>query len=219
MKTVRILKRVAFCSLFGLSISFMASCGTPKNFQNQNAVMDQQQQNRVTQDVAVAADPCDEYAMLDPVKRASGIGTHFKEATATNLAQTNARANLAKALQTMIMAATKTYAGSHELFTADDTESASITDQSAKAEDFELSLAKGLVKGAPIVKKSRYKTPNNQWKIFVCVEMNASIAEIAAEVAKSYAEKLTPEQKTRIDFDAYKFEESLKEQFENYSGL
>ena len=215
MKTVRFLKNAAFCSLVCLSISFMASCGSSKNYQSQN----QNQQSSISQDVAVAADPCDEYAMLDPVKRASGIGTHFKEATATNIAQTNARANLAKALQTMIKAATKTYAGSHELFTADETESASITDQSGKTEDFELSLAKGLVKGAPIVKKSRYKTPNNQWKIFVCVEMNASIAEIAAEVAKSYAEKLTPEQKTRIDFDAYKFEESLKEEFENYSGL
>ncbi len=214
MKTVRFLKHVAFYSLLGLSIPFMVSCGSSKSAQN-NA---KSQQNQIIQDVAVAAEPCDEYAMSDPVRRASGNGVHFKEVTATNLAQLNARANLARALQSMIETATENYADGNDMFTAEEMESASITDQSAKVKDWEKGVAKEIVKGAPIVKKSRYRTANNQWNIYVCVELKTSVAEIAARVTRAFEEAFSPEQKARISFDACKFEESMKEEFNNHLG-
>lgn len=214
MKTVRFLKHVAFYSLLGLSIPFMVSCGSSKSAQN-NA---KSQQNQIIQDVAVAAEPCDEYAMSDPVRRASGNGVHFKEVTATNLAQLNARANLARALQSMIETATENYADGNDMFTAEEMGSASITDQSAKVKDWEKGVAKEIVKGAPIVKKSRYRTANNQWNIYVCVELKTSVAEIAARVTRAFEEAFSPEQKARISFDACKFEESMKEEFNNHLG-
>ncbi len=211
MKTFRFLKHVAFCSLFGLSISFMVSCSSSKSTQNST-------KSQIIQDVAVAAEPCDEYAMADPIRRASGNGVHFKEVTATNLAQLNARANLARALQSMIETATGNYADSNDMFTAEEAESASITDQSAKVKDWEKGVAKEIVKGAPIVKKSRYRTANNQWNIYVCVELKTSIAEIAAQVTRAFEEAFSPEQKARISFDACKFEESIKEEFNIHLG-
>lgn len=214
MRTLHFLKHVAFYSLLGLSIPFMVSCGSSKSAQN-NA---KSQQNQIIQDVAVAAEPCDEYAMSDPVRRASGNGVHFKEVTATNLAQLNARANLARALQSMIETATENYADGNDMFTAEEMGSASITDQSAKVKDWEKGVAKEIVKGAPIVKKSRYRTANNQWNIYVCVELKTSVAEIAARVTRAFEEAFSPEQKARISFDACKFEESMKEEFNNHLG-
>ena len=215
MRTFHFLRHAAFCSLLGLSIPFMVSCGSSKNSQNSA----KSQQNQVVQDVAVAAEPCDEYAMMNPVKRASGNGVHSKETTATNMAQLNARANLAKALQSMIEAATENYADGNDMFTAEEAESASITDQSAKVKDWEKGVAKEIVKGAPIVKKSRYRTANNQWNIYVCIELKASIAEMAAQVTRAFEEAFSPEQKARISFDACKFEESIKTEFKNNSGV
>ena len=211
MRTFHFLKHAAFCSLLGLSILFMASCASSKNPQYGA----KSQQNQVIQDVAVAAEPCDEYAMMNPVKRASGNGIHVKEATATNMAQLNARANLARALQTMIETATENYADGNDMFTAEEAESAGITDQTAKANDWEKGVAKEIVKGAPIVKKSRYRTANNQWNIYVCVELNESVAEMAARVARAFEKAFSPEQKARIGFDACKFEESIKTEFNN----
>ena len=229
MKNSRFLKNAVFCSLLGLSVSFMVSCGSSKNSQNdmmmqmmQQMMMQQQQQNQNQnqnqQDKVVASDPCDDYAMEDPVRRASGSGVHFKESTATNLAQLNARANLARALQSYIETGTENYSGGTELFSADDGEGTSVTDQTSNVEDREYGLAKELIKGAVIVKKSRYKTPNNQWKIHVCVEYQASIAEMAAQIAKTYSEKLTPEQKARVKFDEQRFQEQMEKTLNSYKG-
>lgn len=174
--------------------------------------------NQVPQNVAVASEPCDDYAFEAPSKRASGVGTHFKEATATNLAQLNARANLARALQQCVETATKNYTDAKELFSADEASSAYVTDQSAGAGDREAGWAKELIKGAPIVKKTRYKTPNNQWEIHVCVEYQESVAAMAAKIAKVFNEKLTQEQKTRIDFNEQKFQQEMKEAMGDYKG-
>lgn len=174
--------------------------------------------NQIPQNVAVASEPCDNYAFEAPAKRASGVGTHFKEATATNLAQLNARANLAKALQQCVETATKNYADAKELFSADEASSAYVTDQSVGAADREAGWAKELIKGAPVVKKTRYKTPNNQWEIHVCVEYQESVAEMAAEITKVFNEKLTQEQKARIDFNEQKFLQEMKEAMGDYKG-
>lgn len=174
--------------------------------------------NQISQNIAVASEPCDDYAFEAPAKRASGVGTHFKEVTATNLAQLNARANLARALQQCVETATKNYADAKELFSADEDSSAYVTDQSAGAGDREAGWAKELIKGAPIVKKTRYKTPNNQWEIHVCVEYQESVAEMAAKITKVFNEKLTQEQKARIDFNEKKFQEEMKEAMGDYKG-
>lgn len=231
MKNIRFLKKAVFCSLLGLSASFMVSCGSSKNSQNEMMMqmmqmMQQQQQNQQNnavanqgqQDIAVALDPCIEYAMEEPAKRAYGTGVHFKESTATNLAQLNARANLARALQTCIETATEDYSGGTELFSADDKQGASVTDQTSNTDDREYGIAKELIKGAAIVKMSRYKTPNNQWKIIVCVEYQTSVAEMAAQVAKVYSEKLTSEQKARVKFDEQKFKEQMEKSLSGYKG-
>lgn len=232
MKNVRFLKQVLFSSFFGLLVFSMFSCGSSKNSQNEmmmqmmQQMMQQQQQNQQNnavanqgqQDIAVALDPCIEYAMEEPAKRASGTGVHFKEATATNLAQLNARANLARALQSCIETATERYGGGTELFSADDEQDASVTDESSNTDDREYGIAKELIKGAAIVKMSRYKTPKNQWKIIVCVEYQTSVAEMAAQVAKVYSEKLTPEQKARVKFDEQKFKEQMEKSLSGYKG-
>lgn len=229
MKNFRYLKNAVLGSLLGLLVSFMVSCGSSKNSQNEMMMqmmqMMQQQQNQNQQDVAesnqdlqaVADEPCDVYAMEDPARRASGSGEHYKESTATNLAQLNARANLARALQSHIEAGTSNYSGGTELFSADE-QSSSATDQNNNVNDREYAIAKEVVKGATIVKKSRYKTANNQWKIYVCVEYQASIAEMAAQIAKAYNEKLTPEQKDRVKFNEQRFQEEMEKSLNNYKS-
>ena len=92
MKKFSFLAAVAFAAL-------LCSCGGSKQMAYVPIAAAAVNNNQIPQNVAVASEPCDDYAYEAPSKRASGVGTHFKEATATNLAQLNARANLARALQ------------------------------------------------------------------------------------------------------------------------
>lgn len=211
MKKFSFLTAVAFAAL-------LSSCGGSKQTAYVPIAAAAVNNNQIPQNVAVASEPCDDYAFEAPSKRASGVGTHFKEATATNLAQLNARANLARALQQCVETATKNYGDGKELFSADEASSAYVTDQSAGVADREAGWAKELIKGAPIVKKTRYKTPNNQWEIHVCVEYQESVAAMAAKIAKVFNEKLTQEQKTRIDFNEHKFQQEMQEAMGDYKG-
>lgn len=210
------MKKSTFLTLIALVV-FMQSCGNLK--QASTVPASNVSQNQVQQDIEVALDPCEEYALLAPSKRAAGTGVHFKETTATNLAQLNARANLAKALQQCVEAATKNYADAKELFSADEESSSYVTDQSASVGDREAGWARELIKGAPVVMKKKYKTPNNQWRIYVCVEYQESVAEMAAKITKVFNEKLSQEQKARIDFNEQKFKQEMQEAMGAYKGV
>lgn len=210
------MKKSTFLTLIALVV-FMQSCGNLK--QASTVPASNVSQNQVQQDIEVALDPCEEYALLAPSKRAAGTGVHFKETTATNLAQLNARANLAKALQQCVEAATKNYADAKELFSADEESSSYVTDQSASVGDREAGWARELIKGAPVVMKKKYKTTNNQWRIYVCVEYQESVAEMAAKITKVFNEKLSQEQKARIDFNEQKFKQEMQEAMGAYKGV
>ena len=210
------MKKFTFFASIALAM-FMQSCGSSQ--QVATAPVNVVSQNQVQQDIEVALNPCEEYSLKATSQRAVGTGVHFRETTADNLAQLNARANLAKALQQCVQAATKNYADGKELFAADGESSSYVTDQSAGVADSEAGWAKELIKGAPVVMKRKYKTPDNQWRIYVCVEYQESVAEMAAKITKVFNEKLTQEQKARIDFNEQKFKQEMQEAMGDYKGV
>lgn len=203
------MKKILYLVIATMVVGGFTSCGS------QRAVS----RKSLTGDIAIKDEPCEEYAMKKPTKRASGMGLHFQETTARNLAELNARAQLARALQTCIESASSSYSGGTTLFTVNEEGvGVSINDQSATVDDREASLAKELVQGAPVVKISKYKTPDNQFRVFVCVEYSEEVVEMAAKVAKVFNERLTPEQKMKVKFDEEMFRKKVEESFASYSG-
>lgn len=203
------MKKEIFLTLVILAVIVgLSSCGANRA----------QSRQEVTGDIAIAAEPCEEYAMKEPARRASGTGMHFQETTARNLAELNARAQLARNLQTCIESATSSYSGGTTLFSADSLAGVPRTDQTASIDDKESGIAKELVKGATVVKQSKYMTKNNQYRIYVCVEYNEDVPQVAAKVAKAMSELLTPEQKTKVKFDEEMFRQKMEATFKDYSG-
>lgn len=118
MKKINILAFIAMVMI----VTSITSCGTTKNGVSAS---------KVTGDVLIEANPCEEYAMAKPAQRASGMGQHFQETTARNLAELQARAALARALQVCVEETIKDYGDGTTLFSANETESSSASDQSA----------------------------------------------------------------------------------------
>ena len=170
-------------------------------------------------ETALVDEPCDVYAMLAPAKRATGEGIHFQASTARNVAELNARAQLARALQVCIEATSKTFADGATKFAADDTTGTSGTDQTASLADRAAGIAKELIKGAPVVKMSRYKTANNQYRVYVCVEYSEEVPQMAAKIAKTFKDQLTPDEKLRIKFNEELFKKEMEETFKDYKGV
>lgn len=201
MKKFSFLAAVAFAAL-------LCSCGGSKQ------VSQQSMESYSYQKVQVAVDPCQEYADLDPSRRAAGSGIHFRETTATNAAQLAARGNLAKMMKQLIDDQIKSYAKGEELYASDrNSVGATVADEKAGLDESIAGWATELVQYAAIVKRSRYKTQDNRWEIHVCLELKQNPDEIAAAVTEKFAEKLTPEQKKSIGFDEEKFLKDMKKRF------
>lgn len=203
------MKKLYYLAVIATAI-LAVSCGTTKK-----AVP----ASKFTGDVLIEANPCEEYAMQKPAQRAAGMGQHFQETTAKNQAELQARATLARTLQTCIEATIKDYADGTTLFSADDVEGSSVTDQSALLNDRTEGMTKELIKGAVVVKESKYRTPNNQYKIYVCVEYNDDVAQMAEKVAKSFNELLTEDQKMRVKFNEQQFKMEMEAKMAAYKGI
>lgn len=191
------------------TVMFATSCGSPKKAVSSS---------EVTGDVLIAMEPCEEYAMQKPAQRASGMGIHFQESTAKNMAELQARAALARALQSCIETTITNYADGTTLFSADKTQGTSVTDQSAAINDRAEGMANELIKGAVMVKISKYHTPNNQYKIYVCLEYQEDVAQMASKISKSFGEMLTQDQKLNVKFNEQQFKEEMEKKLKDYKG-
>lgn len=198
-----------------IAVATMAiSCGTANQATNQTTTTSAHPNEQ-----HLANDPCEDYALENPSKRAAGMGLHFQKSTAKNQAELEARAALAKSLQTCIETNIKNYADAATLYSADNQNGQSVTDQTASLNDRAAGMSKELVTGAPVVKISTYMTQNNQYRVYVCVEYSESVSEMAEKIAKRYNEMLTDEQKARINFNELEFQKTQEEAFNNYKGV
>lgn len=143
--------------------------------------------------------PCIEYAMMKPKTRAYGDGTHFKESTATNIAEAQARGKFARRIEAAVLSATEEIGISLEKYSGDAMGGSSATDQSAEANDMVSSIAAQCIKNTYIVKISRYYTENQQYKIYVCLEFGGSEDEMADQIVQSVVDKISEADRAKIE--------------------
>ncbi|GHT10487.1 hypothetical protein AGMMS4956_01930 [Bacteroidia bacterium] len=179
----------------------MAGCGTTK-------VVDS------TGKKAIVSDPCEELQQQQPAKRAVGKGTHFKEMTARNIAEAQGRAQFARALSAAVKTATDEQGYSFELYSADAKTGGAVTDQGSKSNDLVSSVANEVVANTVVIKTSKYQLPNDQFEVWVCLEYQKSVAEMAAEVAKKVAQRIPDEQKMKMNFEFDRYRERIEKELE-----
>jgi hypothetical protein len=150
---------------------------------------------------AVEQDICEKLQEEKPTLRAVGIGQHFKESTARNIAEAQARAQFARSLASKIKASTSEDAGSYEVYSGDAAAGNSVSDQGAKSNDFVDAATEEVVVGAVPIKISKYILPNKQYKVYVCLEYQKGVSALAAEVARGVEQKIPDEQKLKMNFE------------------
>ena len=157
--------------------------------------------------------PCVEYAMLKPRVRAYGDGMHFKEATATNIAEMQARGKFARKIESAVLSATEAVGVDMSKYAGDQTSGQYVTDQSAETNDLVTSIASQLIRNTAIVKVARFFTDNNQYKIYVCLEFVDGEDAMMAQVEKAVKDKISPEDRAKIDARHDEFRNRI------YSGM
>ncbi len=234
MKDFRVFKQFVCGSLAGVSMMFMASCGSSKQAQNDAIMMqmmqmmqqqqqqqNQQQSQKNQQDdnsygVEIKKTDTELYAEQAPGKRSAANGQGFTKEAAEQLARNNARAKYAEAIETAVIAAAKTVYGETSEFAADEETGESGTEGGQKQHTLAQSIAEQAITNTNVVKTQTFRAKNNRYTVFVCLEYNGEVAELAANIAQQVKQRVSEKSRQRIEKDLSKFEEEVKfELFKN----
>jgi hypothetical protein len=181
----------------------MMACGSKK-----------QALQATTGQVAIEQDVCEKLQEEKPAVRASGVGEHFKEMTARNIAEAQARGQFVRALEAKIKTSTAQDAGGYSLYAGDSTSGNSVDDQMAKANDFVQSIANDVAANMVLIKTSKYILPNKQYKVYVCLEYTEGVSAMAAKIATKVAQKIPDEEKLKMNFEFEQYRKRIEEELE-----
>ena len=148
---------------------------------------------------ALPEEPCIALAEEAPAIRKYGNGQHFKESTARNLAESQARASFARSIAAAVKTATEEIGVSLDKYAGDNTDGRSVSDQSGEANDFVMSIASEIVKNTHPIKTTRYLKSNNQYNIYVCLEYMGTENQMAEQIEDSLKDKISPEDRAKLE--------------------
>lgn len=169
----------------------ICSCGATKQ-----AVTSTQQSAIGT---ALPEEPCITLSEEAPAIRKYGNGQHFKEATAKNIAEAQARSSFARSIAAAIVAATEEIGASMSKYAGDDAQGMSVSDQSDETNDYVMSIANEIVNNTHPIKTSRYILPNRQFNIYVCLEYMGDQNQMVEDIEKKVKDKISPEDRAKIE--------------------
>lgn len=132
--------------------------------------------------------------------RASAVGESLDQATAKKKAMSNAKADLAGTIQTTIKATIDNYVNSREMNNKESVEE--------RFEGLSREVINQKLSGVITICEKTFKTPENKYKTYVCLELGAD------DLVDAINERLTKEESLRIDYDYEKFKEEFNKEME-----
>ena len=155
----------------------------------------------------------EEYALKEPGKRAAGKGVSARESMAQQLAEMNARRQFSDALSAAILSACKEFGLQFTQYAGDDEEGMNIADEGSKATTLVKSISENVIKNTTVVKKNKFfKKKNRRYTIYVCLEYNGSVAEMAEEATKSLKQKVSGNDRAKLEREMKDFEAEIEKQ-------
>lgn len=136
--------------------------------------------------------------------RASAMGFSNSQEIAGQKAMTSARMKLASAIQTVTKTVTDNYLSSYEM---GQEEEAKSRFQSLTREVIDQTL-----NGVRVICQKLMKSPDGQYKSYVALELGSM------DVAKAISNKVSSDDKLRIDFEYEKFKKVFDEEMKNMSA-
>jgi hypothetical protein len=198
MKKILIIAAIAACA------GAVSSCGGPKPLSQQSA----------TGFVDMEKDACQTMAEEKPDIRAYGSGQHFKEMTARNIAETQARGQFARAIATAITASTDDKGNASVAYDSD-TQAADIREaQNAGSDDWVNGIAQEEIRNTAVIHSTKkYNPTTKQYLIAVCLEYREGVSALATSIARK-VEKLSQDRKLEMNFEFEQYRNRIQAELE-----
>lgn len=199
------MKKTYFAVITMAAVLFSA-CGSTQKVANQSGTSTTANPYGVVQESNV----CIDLQEQDPVRRQYGMGQHFKESTAGNLAEAQARGAFARKVRSAVLSATDEINLAMEVHSHNQANGGAVSDQTSTTNDWTNSVAVAVVNNLITIKTLRYYDAEKQiWTIFKCLEYNGTVEEMASKIVESIKEQISPDDKARIEAQNDKFRQSV----------
>jgi hypothetical protein len=146
--------------------------------------------------------PCSgpDYFTTSKVFRANSIGESMDQVTSKSKALTNARNELASAIQTTVKTVTDNYTNSTALNKKEELEQ--------KFESLNREVVNQTLSGIRTICEKLVQTKDGNYKTYIAIELSAD------DLVKKYNERLSSDDKLKIDYDYQKFKETFDKEME-----
>ncbi len=157
--------------------------------------------------VAVAGEkevvvPCSgpDFFTTDKIFRANSVGESMDQVTSKKIAETNARNELAQAIQTTVKTVTDNYTNSRSMNRKEELEQ--------KFESLNREVVDQTLSGIRTICEKLMRTTENRYKTYIAIELSAD------DLVKKYNERMSTDDKLKIDYDYQKFKDTFDKEME-----
>src|ERR1700754_2382673 len=146
--------------------------------------------------------PCSgpEYFTTKDAFRPNSIGESQDQVTSKKKALTNARNELAQAIQTTVKTVTDNYVNSREMNNREEVEE--------RFESLNREVVDQTISGVRTLCEKLMKTQEGTYKTYVAIELSAD------ELVKKYNERISADERLKIDYDYEKFKETFNKEMD-----
>lgn len=187
-----IMKKIFVLSSVFAAMLAITSCGSSKTVQAPAG------------DVSVYV-PCSglEYKTNNEYFRANAMGLSSDMNIAKQKAMSAARTQLAQSIETTVKAVTDDYASSYQ-----DGEN---EEGKRRFQELGLQATKQKLSGIRTICEETMRTPEGKYKVYVAIELSGN------EIKEAMANRISNDDKLRIDFEYEKFKKVFDEEMKNYN--
>lgn len=235
MKNIRVFKQFVCGSLAGVSMMFMASCGSSKQAQNDAMMMQmmqmmqQQQQTQQPQQqtqsasanslgVEIAKSPAQQYAEAADATtmRAWASYNGFADDQLEQVAANIARGELANMLAVFVQNALEDFV---DRATVQGQTSDGAAKKKIKDDEVQTKLkvvSEALIKGSKMVRSNRYGQADGTHTAYVCVEIEPKMIAEKIKNDAALINAISDDERLKIAFKSKMFDEEMQSSFERF---
>jgi len=136
--------------------------------------------------------------------RANSLGESQDLVASKKKALSNARGELAASIETTVKAVTDNYLNSRELNNKEEVEE--------RFEQLNREIVNQNLQGLKTICEKQVKTNDGTYKTYVAIELSAD------DLVSSYNERLSKDERLKIDYDYEKFKETFDKEMEKFSN-
>lgn len=146
--------------------------------------------------------PCSgpDYFTTNKFFRANSIGESQDQVTSKKKALTNARNELAQAIQTTVKTVTDNYVNSREMNNREEVEE--------RFESLNREVVDQTISGVRTLCEKLMRTESGTYKTYIAIELSAD------ELVAKYNERISQDERLKIDYDYEKFKETFEKEMD-----